>query len=312
MRLLIITPHLSTGGLPQYLLAKLRHLVTGCDVSLVEYQCASQDYVVQRRQIIQLLPTLSFVSLGEDKSQLVRLVQSIRPDVIHWEEIPELFCDISIAREIYSKPDRDYLLVESTHTSGFDIQRKLFLPDKFWWVSEFSRRQYRPLGVPGAVLEYPIEAKKRPDRNAALNVLGLNPASKHVLNVGLFTPGKDQAAAFRIAERCVDRPVVFHFVGNLAPNFDGYWRPLLPAPKNCRIWGEREDVDSFYAACDAFLFTSQAELNPIVLKEAAAWGMPILMRDLPTYCGRFREGSTLRFLTGNTDHDARLVMEVTA
>jgi glycosyltransferase involved in cell wall biosynthesis len=308
-KLLIITPHLSTGGLPQYLLAKVERLLDCLDVWVVEHTMASDKYVVQRNPLRQILSPGHLVTLGPDKAELLKVVAELRPDIIHWEEIPELFCEPAIARAIY-RPDRDYVLVETTHTSSFDPRDKVFRPDKFWFVSEFSRRQYEGLGVPCDVVQYPVEPRQRPGRFAALRRIGLDPESRHVLNVGLFTPGKNQGAAFEIARKMAQHDIFFHFIGNQAPNFEPYWSKL-EAPQNCFVWGERPDVDDFYAACDLFLFTSLAELNPLVLKEAMAWGLPVLMRDLPTYCGAYSEGPKLRFLTGVIERDAEAVYEMT-
>ena len=39
-------------------------------------------------------------------------------------------------------------------------------------------------------------------------------------------------------------------------------------PSNVKIWGERNDVDTFYAASDMFYFSSKLELNPLSIKES--------------------------------------------
>jgi len=158
------------------------------------------------------------------------------------------------------------------------------------------------------VVEYPTVPKQRPDRTAALRAAGLDPARKHVLNVGLFTPGKNQGEAFEIARLLPD--VEFHFVGNTAGNFRDYWEPLIQSkPANCHVWGERSDVDAWYSACDLFLFTSIRELNPLVVKEAMAWGLPVVMHDLPVYCGGYKEGRQVSFLTADRERNAQIINE---
>jgi glycosyltransferase involved in cell wall biosynthesis len=254
-----------------------------------------------------------FLSLGKNKADLIAIVNQVNPEILHWEEIPELFCDPELAAQIYLRPERP-TIVETTHSSEFNVGRKVFLPDSFMFCSEFSRRQYAALGIPADVVEYPVEAKERPVRWAALAQLGLNPNETHVLNVGLFTPGKNQGEAFDLAMAFVPwdsglaRNVKFHFVGNRAPNFKDYWASLQQPP-NCVLWGERSDVDAFYSACDLFLFTSLNELNPLVVKEALGWQMPVLMRDLPTYCGSYKAGDQIAFLTSDRAANVRLINE---
>jgi autotransporter strand-loop-strand O-heptosyltransferase len=109
---------------------------------------------------------------------------------------------------------------------------------------------------------------------------------KHVLNVGLWTQGKNQGEGLEIARQLPD--VEFHFVGNQAINFKHYWEPLMNnLPDNVHIWGERSDVDKFMTACDVFMFNSVWECNPLVVRQAASHGLPILARNLPQYVGMF-------------------------
>lgn len=307
-RILIIAPHLSTGGQPQYLLAHVQGLKGHHDVGVVEYAFIAPAYIVQRDRLRAMLPKDRFWSIGLDKKDLLNVIARFQPDIVHWEEIPEDFCDPAIATQVY-RPDRPYLIVETTHTSSFDVKgRKQFFPDKFMFVCEWSRRQYEHLGIPAEVVEYPIGQKETPNNKVALMGLGLDPSKQHVLNVGLFTQGKNQGEAFEIARLLPD--IDFHFVGNRAPNFAPYWEPLLRnTPPNCHLWGERNDTDAFYATCDLFLFTSRYELCPIVLKEAKSWDLPIVMRDLPTYCGSYKEGPKLRFLTEDINRNVAIVAE---
>jgi glycosyltransferase involved in cell wall biosynthesis len=79
-------------------------------------------------------------------------------------------------------------------------------------------------------------------------------------------------------------------------------------PVNCNIWGERNDVDRFYAAMDVLLFTSTSELSPLVPREALAWGMPVLMRNLPIYQGAFA-CSGVHFINGDLSETVEVVAE---
>ena len=187
MKILYITPHLSTGGLPQYLLKKIQAAYAQADIYCVEYEDLG-GFVVQKNQIVQILKD-RFFQIREDKEVLLKVIESISPDVVHLEEMPEYFMDRRIAEKIYNK-DRKYLIFETSHDSSFDPNQKLFIPDKFLFVSRFQKERMSSLGIPSDVLEYPIGVKSRGDRTKALNKLGLDPSKKHVVNVGLFTPRK--------------------------------------------------------------------------------------------------------------------------
>ena len=54
-------------------------------------------------------------------------------------------------------------------------------------------------------------------------------------------------------------------------------------PDNVTIWGEREDISTFLQAADVFMFNSTWECNPLVIREAIGYGLPILARNLPQY-----------------------------
>jgi hypothetical protein len=103
----------------------------------------------------------------------------------------------------------------------------------------------------------------------------------------------------------LDLPVEFHFIGNTAVNFQEYWQPLISnLPKNCRVWGERRDVEIFYQAADLFVFNSTWELNPIVIKECLSWQLPILMRRLTSYGDSYDTDPLVTYLEeGTSDLD---------
>ena len=83
----------------------------------------------------------------------------------------------------------------------------------------------------------------------------------------------------------------------MAPNFIEYWKPLLAdLPVNCSLWGELADVDSFYKSADLFVFNSIWELNPITIKEALSWNLPILMRRLPSYKDSYDNMELVNFM----------------
>jgi hypothetical protein len=87
-----------------------------------------------------------------------------------------------------------------------------------------------------------------------------------------------------LAKKLIDKPIKFHFVGNQAENFRDYWVDLMENfPDNCVWHGERDDVEKFYKASDAFYFTSNLELNPLVIKEALSYGLPTFIKNLDTY-----------------------------
>lgn len=286
-KLLYIAPHLSTGGLPQYLTKKIELLKDTYEIYLVEWvDCTGGVLVVTRNKIVNLVDSDKFFTLGEDKQELIDIINKVQPDIIHLEEIPEFFMNGEIAKQIYTQ-DRNYIIVETSHDSSFDTSTKQFFPDKFMFVSNWQIQQYKDINIPQVVVYYPIEYVERPNRTEALLNLGLDPNKKHVLHVGLYTSRKNQAEFFEYAKQFPD--VEFHSLGNRADNFKWYWEPLVQnQPSNLTWWNERTDVDRFYQAMDLFLFTSRGTNNdketmPLVIREAVSYQIPVLIYNLPVY-----------------------------
>ncbi len=308
-KLLIITPHLSTGGAPQVTVNKVELLKDHFEIKVVEHAFIAWNFVVQRNRLISLLGE-NFHSLGPRKFiELTTIINKFQPDVISMEEFPEMFLENEISEYIY-REDRPWKIYETTHDSSFNTRWKKWMPDQFIFVSAYSAFKYAHLDVPAKIIEYPVDYKDR-DKVSKQKELGLDPSYKHVVTVGLFTPRKNQAYAFEMAEKLKDYRIKFHFLGNQADNFKNYWEPLmLNKPDNCVIWGERNDVPEFLQACDVFFFPSKGdrgnkELNPIAIKEALEYpDLLKMMYNLDVYCNKYNGYHNMVYLTGDIDTDS--------
>jgi len=308
-KLLSITPHLSTGGAPQVLVKRLELIKDNFDIYVIEYSNYSNTYVVQKNKLKKLINPENFFTLYDNKNEIIDIISKIKPDIIHFEEIPEMFMDYNISKEIYNDK-RKYTIIETTHTSNFNVNDKIFLPDKFLFVSFYNVFLYNRFNVPIDVVEYPIDKKDKNinDKINSMIKLDFDPNYKHILNVGLFTPGKNQKYAFDIANELKNEKIMFHFIGNQAINFKNYWGPLMEnKPDNCIIWGERYDIDDFYKSCDLFLFTSIKELNPLVIKESLEYNLPLFLFPLDTYLNKYDNNPLCNYLTNDIKTDTLLI-----
>lgn len=281
LKVLFVAPHLSTGGMPAFLLKRIQALQAYTDVEIyvVEYANHSNDYVVQKNQIKNLVN--NFWTLEEDKHQLIDIIKEHSIDIVHVEEMVEDGWNNwpeSLREALYAS-DRTWRMVETCHNIVFkpDLEKR-FHPDAYAFCTPHHLHTFTNMPSPKSVIEYPIEQRSAKPFN-------LGPG-KHVLNVGLWTPGKNQGEAVELAREMPN--IQFHFVGNQAGNFQDYWGPIMKnIPPNVHIWGERDDVSSFMAAADVFLFNSTFECNPLVIREAIGFGKPIIARNLPQYGNMF-------------------------
>ncbi len=305
-KLLYVCPHLSTGGQPQYTYKQIKHFINDFEIEVVEINNSGGNaFVVQKNRIKSLVPVHT---LGDDKSEILRVIQNFNPDIIHFQEIPEFDLSDEVLNKIFSS-NRNHYIVATTHgslTNPYDIR---YHPDRYILVSEWSRLKFQDIDVETGIWEYPIEDYQF-DKKEAREKLGLEEDYKHVLNVGLFAPGKNQAEVFKIARQLEKYKIKFHFVGNQAMNFEDYWKPLLNnVPPNCVIWGERDDVDTFYAACDLFYFSSTIELNPLSVKEALSYKMPSLFRKLHTFLDTYDNNPLVTYINDDLKLTKRIILE---
>ena len=313
-KLLIITPHLSTGGLPQVTTNKIQLLKDDYIIKCIEYGCYSWDFVVQKNRIKNLIGEENLITLWDDKNVLINVIDEFQPDIISMEEFPEFFMDSNITKQIYRK-NRPYKIFETTHDSSFKPTSKVWFPDKFIFVSVFNAIQYSMFDVPYEVIEYPIENREK-RKEMFQEKLGLDKGWKHVVNVGLFTERKNQKYIFEIARKLENAKIKFHFIGNQADNFKSYWEPLMNnKPENCIVWGEKDNVNEFLEASDLFMFPSKGdrnnkELNPIAIKEAIEYGIPMMMYNLDVYCGKYDKLPQVKFLTGDIGNDVSNMLDI--
>lgn len=306
MKIVYISPHLSTGGCPQFLLKKIQLLHKDHDVYCIEYSDHG-GFVVQKNQIKEILKD-KFYSVNYKKEELLDIIDRINPDVVHLEEMPEYFLDGKIGTKLYKK-DRKYKIVETSHDSSFDPKNKVFFPDHFTFVSQYQKELQKSLEIPSDVCEYPITINPRKKKEDALRVLNLDPNKKHVINVGLFTPRKNQAEIIEYAKALISYPIQFHFIGNHADNFKFYWEPIMKSfPSNCTWWNERKDVENFYQAADLFLFTSRGtvhdkETSPLVIREAISYNLTSLIYNLPVYMGMYDKYENISYLNFDSIQD---------
>jgi autotransporter strand-loop-strand O-heptosyltransferase len=300
IRVLFLAPHLSTGGMPSFLLKRIESLLEyykdKTELFVVEYSNHSDHYVVQKNRIKQLIPPTHFWTLGQDKNELKKIIEENYFDVIHLDEMIEAFdahnkLSNDLMNFIY-KNDRTWRVVETCHNVVFqpDIE-KIFHPEAYAYCSPFHKeRTFMNMPSYGEVIEFPYNPTIVIHRESNKEKLGLDPNKTHIINVGLWTSGKNQEEGVEIAKLVegIHPELEFHFIGNQAPNFQDYWIPIMKdLPSNVKVWGEKDNVSDFMCAADVLMFNSTWECNPLVLREGISYGLKILARNLPQYMDMF-------------------------
>ncbi len=310
MKIVYITPHLSTGGMPEYLRKKVELLHKDNEIWVLEISY-EKNYKTIREKIEKMIES-RLVSLNHNYKKLLDIIYEINPEVIHFEETSDHFLPHKVLEKIYHK-ERTWKIIETLHDSSIDYREKKFIPDKMLVVSLFQVKNFLPLGIPIEIIEHEINPGNR-NREHGLKLLGLDTNKKHVLQVGLFSNRKNQRYTFSLAKMAPD--IQFHFVGALPDNYRDHWEDLIEnKPKNCIVWGERNDVQTFYSCVDLVIFSSEGrygdmETNPLAIKEAIAWNIPLFLRNLPVYMNMYPESENIIWMKENIEENVKVMYDI--
>ena len=98
-RLLYICPHLSTGGQPQYVYKQIESFKDEFEIEVVEINnVGGEQFAVQKNKIRNLVP---LHILGEDKNNILSVIKTFSPHIIHFHEIPQFDLSFDILDKIF-------------------------------------------------------------------------------------------------------------------------------------------------------------------------------------------------------------------
>jgi FkbM family methyltransferase len=314
MKIVFITPNLSTGGMPEYVRRSIELLNREQNtVLLIEMRT---EYVLNAiRQRVLDLTGIELFSAEKSSIKAVQKIKDFNPDIIHFTEPSEQVINPDYLSEIYVE-NRTWKIIETCHDSSYPLQSKQFLPDKFLLVSPFQVRMMQSLQIPSELIQYDVPELDKIDKDFLIKKLNLDPNKKHIFQFGIFSPRKNQKETVEIAKLMINDPVQFHFVGNTADSYSYYWKPILDnLPKNCKFWGEHKDVQQFYSVADMVIFPSielidDKETNPLVIKETIKYKIPLFLKDTPVYLGMYPENSRVTYMKSTYYDNYVLIQQI--
>ena len=116
-KILFLAPHLSTGGMPAFLLKRIEALRQVYEIFVVEHRNFSNEYVVQKNKIRELVDHF-YTLKGDDPRELQKLITSNRIDIVHIDEMAESLGDKELVDALYCNC-RNYRIVETCHNVSF-------------------------------------------------------------------------------------------------------------------------------------------------------------------------------------------------
>jgi 1,2-diacylglycerol-3-alpha-glucose alpha-1,2-galactosyltransferase len=171
-------------------------------------------------------------------------------------------------------------------------------------VSDETRRDLEGIGVvkPIEVLHNTIDtqwyARKPGDREKARTELGLPDEGVFVIGAGQIQPRKRLDIFVETALALPD--ITFIWVGGMpfkraAAGYSQMDALVKSPPENVIFPGmlPLEKMREYYHASDIFMMPSDQETFGLVAVEAAASGLPVVLRDIPDYDETFRDDAVM-------------------
>ena len=205
LNVLFLAPHLSTGGMPAFLLKRIEALSTYTNVNLfvLEWCNYSHTFVVQKEKIIELVGE-NYFNFGDlytpekgihgSKEDLIEFLYEKNIDIVHIEEIPEGFdsfnpFDQKLLKKLYSKK-HPWRIVETCHNMYFKPDTsKLFEPDGYACVTPHHvNTTFKNSKSPKELITFPIDnsIEYSGTRDSLLNEMGYKLKGEfHIINIGL-------------------------------------------------------------------------------------------------------------------------------
>lgn len=176
--------------------------------------------------------------------------------------------------------------------------------DLLFAVSDETRRELLKLGVtqPIEIVYNLIDTSRYhttpADKQAARRRLGIPEDAWVVVGAGQVQPRKRVDDFVAVASDLPDTRFVWVGgmpFGKFAADHGVMQKLITNAPENVTFTGviDHSDVKGYYQAADVFWLPSEQETFGLVVVEAAAAGLPVVLRDIPDYAETFSEDAIL-------------------
>lgn len=186
------------------------------------------------------------------------------------------------------------------------------LGDNIITPSKYSKQLLRTYGIkkPVHVISNGIDTsyyqRLSMDRSKFREKYGYKDTDKIIMSVGLWIERKGILDFVELAKRMPQYQFIWFGQSDLRTVPAKVREAVETKLPNLHFAGYvgKEELRQAYAACDLFLFPSYEETEGIVVLEALAMKIPVLLRDIPVYDGWMESGISAYMAEDNTDFEA--------
>ncbi len=185
------------------------------------------------------------------------------------------------------------------------------LGDNIITPSRYSKQLLRTYGIkkPVHVISNGIDTsyyqRLSMDRSKFREKYGYKDSDKVIMSVGLWIERKGILDFVELAKRMPEYQFIWFGQSDLRTVPAKVREAVETKLPNLHFAGYvgKEELRQAYAACDLFLFPSYEETEGIVVLEALAMKIPVLLRDIPVYDGWIHNGFSAYMAEDNEDFE---------
>lgn len=185
------------------------------------------------------------------------------------------------------------------------------LGDSIITPSKYSKQLLRTYGIkkPVHVISNGIDTsyyqRLSMDRSKFREKYGYKDSDKIIMSVGLWIERKGILDFVELAKRMPEYQFIWFGQSDLRTVPAKVREAVETKLPNLHFAGYvgKEELRQAYAACDLFLFPSYEETEGIVVLEALAMKIPVLLRDIPVYDGWIHNGFSAYMAEDNEDFE---------
>lgn len=181
--------------------------------------------------------------------------------------------------------------------------------------SEYAKKLLQKHGISepvyvmsnGIDLEY--YQRQADDRNHFRTKYGYSEKDKVIMSAGLWIRRKGILDFIEMAERLPQYQFIWFGDSNLWSVPKEIRKAVHSQLPNLRFAGyvPKKELRQAYAGCDLFWFPTYEETEGIVVLEALAMKIPVLLRDIPVYQGWLADGQNVYTFHNQEDASSRII-----